>query len=102
MTSKSCLPGVRGWYWCCVDAGTGAGCLPVDAPADATSTTDRSAATGLGRLAVAAWRSMSGYSRDRFPHWTSQARGCDTRAVVLQRDGSGVTVGERFEIAAGW
>ena len=32
---------------------------------------------------------MSGYSRDRFPHWASQGDGCDTRDVVLQRDGAG-------------
>ncbi len=51
------------------------------------------AATMLNALTVAAPLSMDGYSRDRFPHWISQGNNCDTREVVLERDGSGVTTG---------
>lgn len=29
----------------------------------------------------------AGYSRDLFPHWSTQSPGCDTREIVLQRDG---------------
>ncbi|MEU8762861.1 HNH endonuclease family protein [Streptomyces sp. NPDC048659] len=45
----------------------------------------------LDRLTIEAPHSMSGYSRDRFPHWIKQYGECDTREVVLSRDGQGVT-----------
>ncbi|MEU1310545.1 HNH endonuclease family protein [Streptomyces cinnamoneus] len=44
----------------------------------------------LGKLAVAAPRPMSGYSRAAFPHWAQQGNKCDTRETVLERDGQGV------------
>lgn len=48
----------------------------------------------LDELTVAEWGSMSGYSRDRFPHWRERD-GCDVRERVLRRDGEGVTVNEQ-------
>ncbi|CAI7595321.1 secreted protein [Penicillium manginii] len=48
------------------------------------------AKTELGDLTVAAQGSQDGYSRAKFPHWISQGSGCDTRDVVLKRDGTGV------------
>ncbi|WP_412538287.1 HNH endonuclease [Longispora sp. K20-0274] len=33
---------------------------------------------------------MTGYSREKFPHWVRQYGRCDTREVVLARDGEGV------------
>ncbi|MFE9121413.1 HNH endonuclease family protein [Streptomyces sp. NPDC007172] len=45
----------------------------------------------LAGLKVAAVGSMAGYSREKFPHWASQGAKCDTREVVLERDGTGVT-----------
>jgi len=47
----------------------------------------------LDELTVAEWGSMSGYSRDRFPHW-QERDGCDVRERVLRRDGEDVTVNE--------
>ncbi|GAA3764644.1 HNH endonuclease family protein [Salinactinospora qingdaonensis] len=47
----------------------------------------------LAALPVTSEGSMSGYDRDLFPHWSSQGNNCDTREVVLERDGSGVTSG---------
>ncbi|MFE3516076.1 HNH endonuclease family protein [Streptomyces sp. NPDC059166] len=44
----------------------------------------------LSQLTVAAEGSSSGYSRDKFPHWITQSGSCDTREVVLKRDGTGV------------
>ncbi|CCH28623.1 HNH endonuclease family protein [Actinosynnema sp. NPDC047251] len=44
----------------------------------------------LAGLAVAAEGKMAGYSRDRFPHWSGQGNSCDTREVVLQRQGADV------------
>jgi len=70
-------------------------CVPVEpgatGPSDAPSGV---AATGstklLGQLTVARSGSMSGYSRDRFPHWRSAGKNCDVRDTVLERDGTGV------------
>jgi Protein of unknown function (DUF1524) len=40
----------------------------------------------LDSLTVKTESSMTGYSRDKFPHWIGQGNGCDTRQLVLQRD----------------
>ncbi|MGD6816348.1 HNH endonuclease family protein [Metabacillus sp. 113a] len=40
----------------------------------------------LNALTVKSESSMTGYSREKFPHWISQGGGCDTRQVVLKRD----------------
>ena len=50
------------------------------------------ATTMLNALTVAAPGSLDGYDRDLFPHWINQSGNCDTREVVLQRDGTGVAV----------
>jgi hypothetical protein len=44
----------------------------------------------LAELPVGNWHSMAGYSRDRFKHWITQGNGCDTREVVVERDGQNV------------
>ncbi|MFJ1924165.1 MULTISPECIES: HNH endonuclease family protein [unclassified Streptomyces] len=49
------------------------------------------ARTYLGQLTVQAEGSSSGYSRDKFPHWITQSGACNTREVVLKRDGTNVT-----------
>ena len=33
---------------------------------------------------------MSGYSRDKFPHWITVSGSCNTRETVLKRDGTSV------------
>jgi Protein of unknown function (DUF1524) len=50
------------------------------------------AAAMLNALTVATPGSLDGYDRDLFPHWINQSGNCDTREVVLQRDGTGVAV----------
>ncbi|GAA4885528.1 hypothetical protein GCM10023235_78240 [Kitasatospora terrestris] len=35
---------------------------------------------------MAAAGSMSGYSREKFPHWATQGNSCDTREKVFARD----------------
>ncbi|PZD97138.1 hypothetical protein DNH61_04425 [Paenibacillus sambharensis] len=57
-----------------------ASALPSGTPTKAT------AQSQLDSLIVKSEDSMTGYSRDKFPHWTSQGGGCDTRQVVLRRD----------------
>ncbi|MFJ4775937.1 HNH endonuclease family protein [Streptomyces sp. NPDC088762] len=52
-----------------------------------------SAAEARSRLAglkVAPAGTMAGYSRDKFTHWAQQGDKCDTREVVLKRDGTDV------------
>ncbi|MDJ0386083.1 HNH endonuclease family protein [Streptomyces sp. G-G2] len=44
----------------------------------------------LTELMVEAPHSMTGYSRAKFPHWAQQGERCDTREVVLARDGQDV------------
>ncbi|MFE3326780.1 HNH endonuclease family protein [Streptomyces sp. NPDC059176] len=61
--------------------------------AEAAPPTPVSAATArsyLGRLTVKAEGSSTGYSRDKFPHWITQSGACNTREVVLDRDGTNV------------
>ncbi|MDX8029976.1 HNH endonuclease family protein [Lentzea sp. BCCO 10_0856] len=62
-------------------------------PALATPTgipTTTEAKTKLAALTVRADGSMTGYSRDKFPHWITQSGTCNTREAVLKRDGTNV------------
>ncbi|SEP76212.1 Protein of unknown function [Lentzea xinjiangensis] len=52
--------------------------------------TAATAKTELAGLTVRADGSMTGYSRDKFPHWITQSGTCNTREAVLKRDGTGV------------
>ncbi|WP_299530586.1 HNH endonuclease family protein [uncultured Streptomyces sp.] len=61
--------------------------------AQAAMPTPVSAATArtyLSQLTVSAESSASGYSRDKFPHWITQSGACNTREVILKRDGTNV------------
>lgn len=69
------------------------GLLATAPAAQAAPPTPVSAATArsyLSALTVAAEGSTSGYSRELFPHWITQSGACNTREVVLKRDGSNV------------
>ncbi|MET7993772.1 HNH endonuclease family protein [Amycolatopsis sp. NPDC005232] len=69
------------WY-----AGRQSGAEPTGAePADVTQQ--------LAELKIAPRASMSGYSRDKFPHWDNQGHNCNTRELVLKRDGKDVKAG---------
>lgn len=62
-------------------------------PAQAAPPTPVDAATArvyLGELTEQAEGSSDGYSRDKFPHWSTQEGACNTREVVLKRDGEDV------------
>jgi Protein of unknown function (DUF1524) len=83
-----------------VAAGLLGGCAPLAEPASPAAPPPAEAVS-LDALTVASWAPMTGYSRDRFPHWDSQGDGCDTRDVVLKRDGLGVVVGDGCKISAG-
>lgn len=59
------------------------------------------ARTELANLTVAEPHSMDGYSRAKFPHWAVQYGQCDTREVVLQRDGQDVIQNEKCQAVSG-
>jgi hypothetical protein len=61
-----------------------AAATPPGIPSNAT------AQSQLNALTVAAQGSMSGYSRDLFPHWITIGGSCNTRETVLERDGTSV------------
>jgi len=82
----------------------GAKCETTSLPEAGASSTAQAATNAnqqLAALKVSAGGSMSGYSRDRFPHWISQGGGCDTRDVVLKRDGQNVKVTGDCKIVRG-
>jgi Protein of unknown function (DUF1524) len=82
-----------------------AGCNPVSAPGATSSvaptTNPTIARQQLDELTVGASRSMAGYSRERFPHWTQHENGCSTRELVLKRDGTGVKTGSGCKVTSG-
>ncbi|MFE9559445.1 DUF1524 domain-containing protein [Streptomyces sp. NPDC006692] len=68
--------------------------LPEPPPADV-------ARDELGDLNVEAPHAMTGYSRAKFPHWAKQYGECDTREVVLQRDGQNVVQDDKCRAVSG-
>ncbi|MFJ8045399.1 HNH endonuclease family protein [Kitasatospora sp. NPDC096147] len=68
--------------------------LPEPSPAD-------QARAELAGLTVAEPHAMTGYTRAKFPHWVRQDGECDTREVVLARDGEGVTRDELCRAGTG-
>ena len=67
------------------------------------------ASEALEELEVAQPGSMSGYSRERFPHWSKASdfgwdppqASCDAREAALIRDGEGVEVGSGCKVTSG-
>jgi hypothetical protein len=72
-----------------------AGATPPGIPSPTTAKAD------LAALTVAPNGSMAGYSRDLFPHWIQQGNSCDTREVVLKRDGTNVVTGSNCAATSG-
>lgn len=64
-----------------------AGVASATPPNIPSATTARSE---LSQLRVAPDGSMTGYSRDKFPHWHTVSGACNTRETVLKRDGTNV------------
>jgi hypothetical protein len=78
--------------------------LAIAGPAQATPPNIPSAATAqteLNALTVATQGSMSGYSRDKFPHWITISGSCDTRETVLKRDGTSVVTSSSCAATSG-
>nr|BFD96289.1 hypothetical protein KitaXyl93_76490 [Kitasatospora sp. Xyl93] len=68
--------------------------LPEPPPADVVR-------AELEELVVEAPHSMDGYSREKVPHWIRQYGQCDTREVVLARDGQDVAQDDQCRAVAG-
>ena len=86
-----------------VATGLVAGVLP-PSTAQAAPPTPPSASqalTMLNSLTVAAEGSMDGYDRSLFPHWLDQGDNCNTREVVLKRDGTNVVTNNACEPTSG-
>lgn len=71
-------------------ATTGLLSAPAAQAAMPTPVSASTARTYLGQLTVSTEGSSTGYSRDKFPHWITQSGACNTREVVLKRDGTNV------------
>ncbi|MFJ1879748.1 MULTISPECIES: HNH endonuclease family protein [unclassified Streptomyces] len=71
-------------------ATTGLLTAPTAQAAMPTPVSASTARTYLSELTVSAEGSSDGYSRDKFPHWITQSGACNTREVVLERDGTNV------------
>ncbi len=67
-------------------------------PGIPSATTARSE---LASLTVRADGSMTGYSRDLFPHWHTVSGACDTRETVLKRDGTSVVTNSSCSATSG-
>lgn len=63
---------------------------PVPLPTPPNIPSYSTASNQLELLVVAPQGPQTGYSRDQFPHWITQSGTCNTREVVLKRDGTDV------------
>ncbi|WP_127498802.1 HNH endonuclease family protein [Actinoplanes solisilvae] len=81
-----------------------AGCQGVTLEPTPTSTQDATSSSAqLDELTVVAKTgSMSGYSREKFPHWRSTGSNCDIRDTVLKRDGKNVKTSGCNVVAGTW
>ncbi|GIF11266.1 HNH endonuclease family protein [Actinoplanes teichomyceticus] len=83
-----------------------AGCEVVDAgdPGSPGASTPRAgdARALLGKLSVAPAGRMTGYTREKFPHWKSTGDNCDVRDSVLERDGTRVKTSGCNVVAGTW
>ena len=78
------------------------GCMPLDEPEAAPSSTGGNAMEMLGQLTVASAGSMKGYSRARFPHWRDTGTNCDVRDSVLKRDGENIKLSGCNVVGGRW
>lgn len=75
--------------------GTTAEAAPPSPPSAAT------ARTYLAEIKEQPEGSSDGYSRDKFPHWITQEGACNTREVVLKRDGTDVKTDDKCAAVSG-
>ncbi|SEG94291.1 Protein of unknown function [Nonomuraea solani] len=81
-----------------VPAASATAVSPAELPPAMSATT---AFVQLHDLVVAEPRPMTGYSRARFSHWSQRGHACDTRELVLERDGTDVQQDEQCRAISG-
>ncbi|WP_338696101.1 HNH endonuclease family protein [Streptomyces sp. Q6] len=74
---------------------------PAAQAAPPTPVSAATARTYLAELTVKAEGSSDGYSRDLFPHWITQSGTCNTREIVLKRDGTNVATDSNCAATSG-
>lgn len=74
---------------------------PVPLPTPPNIPSYSTASNQLELLVVAPQGPQTGYSRAQFPHWSPQSGACDTREVVLKRDGASVLQDSRCAAVSG-
>jgi hypothetical protein len=88
---------------CAVADASDPGTAPATTGTKDTKTTGATAAKQLSKLTVVTKSgSMAGYSREKFPHWNSTGKNCDTRDAVLERDGTKVKTSGCNVVAGTW
>ncbi|SDL02772.1 Protein of unknown function [Cryobacterium psychrotolerans] len=68
---------------------------PPDPPAPSTISSE------LAAIPTQVETGSAGYSRDLFPHWSTQSGSCNTREIVLQRDGENVVTSSTCAATSG-
>jgi hypothetical protein len=82
-------------------SGSGSGSDPTSGGTETTDPADAKAK--LAKLKVVTKTgSMSGYRREKFPHWNSTGSNCDVRDSVLKRDGTKVKFSGCNVVAGTW
>ncbi|KAK1751336.1 hypothetical protein QBC47DRAFT_351434 [Echria macrotheca] len=75
--------------------------IPVALPTPPGIPSASTAQTQLSSLTVKAYADPGGYSRDLFPHWSTQSGTCNVREYVLKRDGTNVVVNSACTATSG-
>ncbi|GAA2359397.1 HNH endonuclease family protein [Streptomyces cuspidosporus] len=88
------------WSWAAPSTSS-SGAAPVSVNELPEPPTAEEARAELDELTVAPEDDAPGYSRSKFPHWIIQHGTCDTREVVLQRDGTDVTQDDQCRAISG-
>jgi hypothetical protein len=95
------MRGVGRFFLVLVLAGALSGCTLAPAGTAPSGAPSGSGAAQLDQLTVDSGLTMAGYSRAKFHIWAEQGGGCNTRDMVLKRDGQGVTTTATCKITHG-
>ncbi|KAL1956893.1 hypothetical protein VTO42DRAFT_6741 [Malbranchea cinnamomea] len=77
--------------------------IPAPAPAPPNVPSESAARQALAGLTVAPQGPQDGYSRDLFPHWHTVEGNCNTREMVLNRDGTNLEIGSNcYPVSGRW
>ncbi|KAJ3297866.1 hypothetical protein HK104_011434 [Borealophlyctis nickersoniae] len=75
--------------------------LPMPMPTPPGIPSGSTARSQLAALSVMPTGSSDGYSREKFPHWSTVSGSCNTRETVLKRDGTNVVTNSACAATSG-